>query len=75
MQRKITVNVNPTPDELAFEFSIMDDEQQAIFFNELARTTEEWERPFCLQLQSLVDNPAITTSGLAIMVLIGSYGK
>ena len=60
IQRKIMVDVTLTPDELAFEFANMDDEQQAMFFNELARLTEKWEQPFCFQLQSIIDNPTLT---------------
>jgi len=54
IQRKIFVDVTPTPDELAFEFTNMGDEQQAMFFNELALITEKWDRPFCFQLYALV---------------------
>lgn len=39
--RKISVDVNPSPEELAFEFAIMNDSQQVAFFNELARLTEQ----------------------------------
>lgn len=75
LQRKITIDVVTTPDELAFEFANMDDEQQAMFFNELARLTAKWERPFCFQLQSLIDNPALTREGRLIMEEIGDYGS
>lgn len=74
LQRKIMVDVTPTPDELAFEFANMDDEQQAMFFNELARLTEKWEKPFCFQLQHLIDHPALTKEGKSIMEQIGEYG-
>jgi hypothetical protein len=55
-ERKTIINVTPTPDELAYEFSIMSDEQQAMFFSELARITENWEKPFSFQLQSIIDH-------------------
>jgi hypothetical protein len=74
-QRKVMVDVTPSPDELAFEFANMDDEQQAMFFNELARLTDKWEKPFCFQLQMLVDNPALTRKGKSIMEQIGDYGS
>ncbi len=74
LQRKIMVDVTPTPDELAFEFANMGDEQQAMFFNELARITNKWDKPFCFQLQSIIDNPALTTDGRHIMEMIGDYG-
>ena len=74
IQRKITVDITPSPDELAFEFANMDDEQQAMFFNELASITAKWESPFCFQLQYLVDHPALTKEGRSIMEQIGEYG-
>jgi hypothetical protein len=73
IQRKVHVEVSPSPEELAFEFSIMGDEQQAMFFNELARITENWDRPFCFQLQSLTDNQELTDAGRSVMRAIGEY--
>jgi len=73
-QRKIFIDVTPTPDELAFEFANMDDEQQAMFFNELARITNKWEWPLCFQLQALIENPALTEEGRMIMEQIGVFG-
>lgn len=73
MQRKVMVDITPTPDELAFEFSNMGDEQQAMFFSELARLVEKWDRPFCFQLQYLADHPALTDAGRALMREIGEY--
>ena len=75
IQRKITVDVTLTPDELAFEFANMGDEQQAMFFNELANITSKWERPLCFQLQYIIDNPALTKEGRKIMQEIGEYGE
>lgn len=75
IQRKIMVDVKLTPDELAFEFANLGDEQQAMFFNELAILTAKWERPFCFQLQSIIDNPALTKEGRSIMQEIGEYGE
>lgn len=75
LQRKIQVDVTPTPDELAFEFSNMDDEQQAMFFNELAILAAKWNKPFCFQLQNIISNPALTNEGRKIMEQIGEYGS
>lgn len=75
IQRKIMVDFTPTPDELAFEFANMDNEQQAMFFNELAIITEKWEHPFCFQLQSLIETPFLTKEGRSIMEMIGEYGE
>jgi len=59
IQRKIMVDVTLSPDELAFEFANMGDEQQAMFFNELAIITAKWGKPVCFQLQSIIDHPAL----------------
>lgn len=74
IQRKSVINVELTPQELAFEFLNMIDDNQAIFFNELASLTEKWEYPFCFQLSSLIQNPILTEGGRRIMELIGEYG-
>lgn len=74
IQRKITVDVELSPDELAFEFANMGDEQQVIFFNKLAAITAKWERPFCFQLQYIIDHPSLTKEGRSIMQEIGEYG-
>lgn len=69
------INVNPTPEELACEFSQMNDSQQAVFFNEIARLTEKWEMDFCFQLQHLTDNKSLTNQGRQIMKQIGEYAE
>jgi len=75
IQRKVTLHVEPTPQELAFEFSQMSDKNQAVFFNELARLVAEWEKPFCFQLQYITDHPALTSEGREVMRQIGEYGE
>lgn len=64
-----------TPEEIASEFAGMNDSEQAIFFSELARITGEWNRPFCFQLQSLVDRPELSIEGRRIMEEIGEYAR
>lgn len=73
IQRKVLVEITPSPDELAFEFANMGDEQQAMFFNELAIIVEKWDRPFCFQLQALTNHPELTDAGRSIMRAIGGY--
>ena len=75
LHRTIIVDVIPTPDELAFEFSKMNDEQQAIFFNEVANIVDKWDKPFCFQLRAIIDNPALTIDGKMLMQEIGDYGN
>lgn len=75
IQRKIIADITLTPDELAFEFANMDDEQQAMFFNELASITAKWEMPLCFQLQRVIDNSTLTDEGRSVMRVIGEYGQ
>jgi diadenosine tetraphosphate (Ap4A) HIT family hydrolase len=75
IKRKITAAITISPDELAAEFADMDDEEQVMFFNELARITEKWDRPFCFQLRSIMENPNLTNGGRSIMEQIGQYGQ
>lgn len=73
LSRKISVDVEPSPEELAFEFTIMSDSQQAAFFNELARLTEQWTTPLCFQMQWITDNAALTDGARNVMKTIGDY--
>jgi hypothetical protein len=75
IQRKTVIDVTLSPSELAFEFANMDNEQQAMFFNELFNIVEKWDRPFCFQLQSLIDSKSLTREGRYIMESIGQYGS
>ncbi|MFQ5780867.1 MAG: hypothetical protein ACE5HN_08825 [Nitrospiria bacterium] len=59
IQRDHILYCEPTPEELAAEFIRMVDGQQAAFFNELAKIT---------------DNPELTIQGRIIMEQIGKYG-
>lgn len=74
IQKKFNVDIQLTPDELAFEFSQMGDEEQAIFFNELAEIVSKWDRPFLFQMQFVIDNPNLTQEGKSLMREIGGYG-
>ena len=75
IKRTIEHTIELTPEELAFEFCRLCDDEQVKFFNEMGKLTEEWERPFCFQLQYLSDNESLTTSGRHIMELIGQYSE
>jgi len=75
IERKITVGIELTPEELAFSFCNMGDNNQADFFNEVARITAKWERPFCFQLQYITDSERLTDEGREVMVSIGAYGE
>lgn len=74
-ERNINISVHLTPEELAFDFCNMSDSEQADFFNEVAKITDKWERPFCFQLQWLTDNERLTDDGRRIMRAIGDYSE
>jgi hypothetical protein len=67
------LDLTPTPEELAFEFSHMGDGDQAAFFNELARLTALWDHPLCFQLQYVTDSKILTAAGRGVMRMIGEY--
>ena len=75
IERKITVTVDVTPQEAAFEFCNWDDEQQATFFNEIAELTAKWDKPFCFQLQNITDCELLSEGGRDVMESIGQYGQ
>lgn len=75
IERKITLRMSLSPEELAFEFCDMIDSDQAKFFNEVHRITEKWERPLCFQLQFITDNEILTDGGRRVMSEIGSYAR
>ena len=73
IHRTVAIDVDPTPEELADAFASMDDDEQTRFFNELAVIVGKWEQPFCLQLQYITDNDALTKEARHIMASIGEY--
>lgn len=73
IERMTTIEVNPTPRELASEFCNMVDEDQAEFFNHIARIVDGWDHDFVFQLQSLTDCGKLTEGGRGIMENIGVY--
>ena len=73
IKQTVTVTVDITPEELAAEFSHMDDDEQVRFLNELSSLVSKWEAPFCVQLQYITDNDALTTEARRLMDSIGEY--
>ena len=69
----VAVDVEITPEEMAFEFANMDDDEQVRFLNELAQIVWKWEQPFAVQLQYITDNDALTTNARHLMQSIGAY--
>jgi len=69
------VKVKMTPKMLAGCFANMDDEGQALFFNELHAEVLEWSKPFCFQMSAIADSPALTEAGRSIMRTFKEYGE
>jgi len=75
IKRTIEHTIELTPEELAFEFCRLCDDEQAKFFNEMGKLTDKWEKHFCFQLQYITDSESLTKSGRHIMELIGQYSE
>jgi hypothetical protein len=75
IERTVTVAVDLTPQELAFSFCNMGDGNQADFFSEVGVLTSKWKKPFCFQLQYIVDHERLTDEGRRVMESIGEYGQ
>lgn len=62
-----------TPEDAAAAFCEFGSDEQAVFFNEVARISQQWEAPFCMQMQHLTDDEDLKPAGRKIMDTIGSY--
>lgn len=71
--KDLELELNLDYGEIAELFCELNEEEQACFFNTLAELTEEWEHPFCMQLQHITDCKILTPEGRAIMKQIGDY--
>lgn len=73
IERKETIQITPTPGELAKEFCEMGADEQADFFNWISVISSRWERPFVIQLQAITDSKKLNNNGRVIMENIGVY--
>ena len=73
--RTIEIEIKPSPEELAEVFTNMDGDEQARFFNAIHGFTENWEKPFDMQLAYITASKELTLRGQRTMELIGEYGK
>jgi hypothetical protein len=74
IKRVTTVDVTPTPKELAECFCHFGADQQALFFHYIAYLSAEWDGGLPSQLQAVTDSPKMSPSARAVMRLIGEYG-
>ena len=73
--RKIDVDIELSPEEIADCFCDLHDNEQALFFNRIAEVVAAWGTSFCFQLQSVIDSKVLTSDGKDIMCQIGEYGE
>lgn len=74
--KTIDIDVDLTPEELARLFLLMDSAEQAQFFSCADKIVkDDWELPFCFQLQSITDEESLTDGGRYIMEQIGEYSS
>ena len=74
-KRTVISEIRLTPLELARTFCDYGQDEQAEFFNYLEQITNDWDRPFCFQLQAIIDSRKITEGGRRVMRTIGEYGS
>lgn len=75
IQRKIDVDIELSPEDLADCFCDLYADEQAMFFSHIAEVVTKWDSLFCFQLQRVINNKALTAGGRAIMRTIGEYGE
>lgn len=73
--RKIDVDIELSPEDLADCFCNLHDNEQALFFNRIAEVVSKWGNPFCFQLKYIIDCKVLTNGGKAIMRTIGECSE
>lgn len=73
IERKLTVDIELTPEGLADLFCDLHDNEQAFFFNRIADVVSTWDTSFNFQLQAIGNSGALTSDGREIMSVIGEY--
>lgn len=75
ISKNINVEFEITPTELAYQFCLMDAEEQAEFINIAGRTASLWNRTLSFQLQAIVDTGKLNNYGKEFMRKIGDYSS
>ena len=71
--RNESIVIYPTPEELADEFTNMDDEHQAQFLNAVALAAEHYGFHWCFQFAAITRHPALSAEARAWMRELGEY--
>ena len=67
------LSITPTPEELADEFTNMDDESQVRFLNAVATAAKRYDFQWAFQFQAITDNIDLTYEARAWMQQLGEY--
>ena len=73
IERKLTVDVDLTPKDIADCFCELYADEQAVFFNRISELVEKWDTSFNFQLQAIGNGRVLTNDGRRIMSMIGDY--
>jgi len=71
IKKDIEVEIPITPEDFARYFADMYDDEQARFFEELAKLVNEWEMPFSCQLDNMMINSGVSLAARSVMRDIG----
>lgn len=72
MNIPLNIDYTPSPEELAVEFCELGEDEQARFFNQVAKTLKE--SSLSMQLEFISQSKLLTSDGRWVMQQIGSYG-
>lgn len=75
IERKLTIDVELTPEDLADCFCDLYADGQAIFFNRISELVGKWDTGFCFQVQLVGSSGKLTSGGRGIMRTIGEYSE
>lgn len=70
-ERKLTVDIELTPEDLADCFCDLHSNEQATFFNRISELVEKWDTSFFFQVQAINRSGKPTSGGDEIMGIIG----
>lgn len=75
IERKLTIDVELTPEDLADCFCDLYADEQAVFFNRISELVGKWDTGFCFQMQSIDSSEKLTIGGRGIMRTISEYSE
>ena len=71
IERKLTVDIELTPEDLANYFCDLHPNKQTVFFNRISELVEKWDTSFFFQVQAIRNSEKLTSGGGEIMDIIG----